>query len=196
MILKSPGGFGGHFSPYRVQVALWLRHFSDKASVTYLIHNSNYRQIMLLVWFGVRGIVSHLMDNADKNPHFGGVENYASTLVVSFRWYFWIAGHQETFAMLRKCFTTTDAELTLIGFYWHNAPAHYIKFLFFCMCQEEVLQCLYLYCLSFLAWRKMKEISLFKHSVYVNKMCFALSVGGVFIQRPFYLNSFQLHGKL
>lgn len=38
--------------------------------------------------------------------------------------------------------------------------------------------------------------SLFKHTVYVNKMCFALYVGGVFIQNLFYLNSFQLHGKL
>lgn len=38
--------------------------------------------------------------------------------------------------------------------------------------------------------------SLFKHSVYVTKMCFALYVGGVFIQNLFYLNSFQLQGKL
>lgn len=38
--------------------------------------------------------------------------------------------------------------------------------------------------------------SLNKHSVYVNKMCFALYAGGVFIQHLFYLNSFQLHEKL
>lgn len=35
--------------------------------------------------------------------------------------------------------------------------------------------------------------SLFKHNVYINKMCF---VGGVFIQNLFYLNSFKLHEML
>lgn len=47
-----------------------------------------------------------------------------------------------------------------------------------------------------LGLKNERDQSLFKHSVYVNKIFFALSVGGVFIQNPFYLNSFQLHGKL